>query len=153
MMGIIGFLVGIVGFLNGQLIHLITETKWEHGIDYINKVGHFTKTIFVFPLLPTAYSCHYIWISPKTFWLIFLTRRKFLGNERQILYQRTGDEKGQRLEVKIYTCKWTRSKGSKNGRKKSRSKRMVIVRASKSFKVNRYRVIHANWWKLWGCGN
>ena len=38
MMGIIGFLVGIVGFLNGQLIHLITETKWEHGIDYISKV-------------------------------------------------------------------------------------------------------------------
>jgi len=39
MMGIIGFLVGIVGFLNGQLIHLITETKWEHGIDYINKAS------------------------------------------------------------------------------------------------------------------
>ena len=41
MMGLIGFSVGLLGFLLHQIIDLISELKWEHTIEYI-KAGDFT---------------------------------------------------------------------------------------------------------------
>ena len=41
MMGLIGFSVGLLGFLLHQIIDLISELKWEHTIEYI-KNGDFT---------------------------------------------------------------------------------------------------------------
>jgi len=39
MMGLIGFVVGIVGFLNGQIIHVISELKWHHAMEFIDTVS------------------------------------------------------------------------------------------------------------------
>ena len=93
MMGIIGFLVGIVGFLNGQLIHLITETKWEHGIDYINKVGHLTKTILESPplldILVIIFRC-----LQRLFDLFSLREGSFLGTNDKICIEGQGLRKG-----------------------------------------------------------
>ena len=35
MMGLIGFTVGIVGFLLHQFIDLISDTKWEHAEKFL----------------------------------------------------------------------------------------------------------------------
>ena len=46
MMGIIGFSVGIVGFLLHQIIDIISEFKWELTSYYIQATNSYTEQCF-----------------------------------------------------------------------------------------------------------
>jgi len=68
MMGLIGFTVGIVGFLLHQFIDLISDTKWEHAEKFLTESSLFTSWIFVVGyslIFAMASSALVVWIRPS----------------------------------------------------------------------------------------